>query len=89
MPNAPRTYVVESGPKRDLSVSINKQRQLAIQKQRKNATPPQITKAEDINPFKAKETLKKIMFSSSFVEANGTMTDEEKWELVEAGAQIW
>jgi hypothetical protein len=89
-PALPISYVVETQPREDAYLSLNTKRLVAIRERDEKLKSQQpVPPTEDFNVFAAREGLKDMLFSDSFNGGSNTLSDAEKWNIVESGNLPW
>ncbi|MDF7805939.1 hypothetical protein P4E94_00720 [Pontiellaceae bacterium B12219] len=89
-PASPISYVVETQPREDAYLSLNAKRLIAIRERDKRLdSGSPIPLSEGFNYFAAREGFKDMLFSSSFNGGSNTLSEAEKWELIESGDLPW
>lgn len=84
------THIVDSEPQTDTSKSKNQQRMEAIREKHLNLgsqNPVQLDEGFDY--FSAREGMKEMLFSSSFNGGSNTLSEAEKWAIIESGDLPW
>lgn len=72
-----------------IRISPDQKRREAIRERRKNPNTKPVKMGEDFNYFEAREGLKEELFSSSFNGGSNTLSEAEKWQLIESGDLLW
>lgn len=84
------THVVNEDPPADSSLSLNQQRLAAIREKNETLHSQELTPMpDDFNYFAAREGYKDMLFSSSFNGGSNTLSEAEKWKIIESGDLPW
>ncbi|MDF7800457.1 hypothetical protein P4C99_13350 [Pontiellaceae bacterium B1224] len=84
------THVVKTDSPKDTSLSLNQQRRAAIRERNEKLHSQQpVPPSEGFDYFAAREGYKDMLFSSSFNGGSNTLSEAEKWELIESENLPW